>query len=153
MTRSHLERPPRRPWLAARMGPTAAAVAANLRRLRKVRGLSVYMLSDKVEEAGRTIHPAAISRIERGKRQTTVDDLMALAAALNVSPSALLLPPNDGPAQTVAITGAGTVPADAAGDWVDGIRPLTVPAGDQGTAMLDHLLHSRPPGRRTPEKG
>ncbi|WP_281155155.1 helix-turn-helix transcriptional regulator [Streptomyces sp. HYC2] len=139
--------------LAARMGPTAATVAANLRRIRKARGLTVYTLSDKVEEAGRTIHPAAISKIERQERQTTVDNLMALAAALNVTPSALLLPPDDDPGQTIAITGAGPVPADLAWDWVDGARPLTVPDGDQGTAKLDHLLHSRPPGRRTSTEG
>lgn len=132
---------------AVEMGPTAATVAANVRRLRDdVRGWSTYELSGKLAKAGRPIGASAVAKIERGERQVTVDDLMALASALRVSPSALLLPLKDGPHETVDITGVGEIAADRAWDWLDG-KPLTVEPGNYDV-LLEHDLYSRPPRRR-----
>lgn len=131
------------------MGPTGRTVAANLARLRRVRGFSTRHLASLLEEAGRTIPASGITRMESTERHVTVDELVALAAALRVAPSTLLLPFTDDPAATVEITGAAGVPADRAWDWMDGRVPLRIPSSDDGTAALEHALHARPPARRT----
>lgn len=143
----------RRPRQAFQAGPTAATVAANVHRLRRARGLSIYALSDVLSSAGRPISPSGIGKIERGERQVPVDDLMALASALGASPSALLLPLADDPTVTVEITGVGSIPADHAWDWVDGRARLDRPCNDLGAAALEFALYSRPPIRRNREIG
>jgi transcriptional regulator with XRE-family HTH domain len=143
----------RRARPAIQCGPTAATVAANVKRIRKARGLSTYALSGQLSEAGRPIAPSAVAKVERGERQVTVDDLMALAVALDVSPSALLLPPTDDPSEKVEITGTASVPADQAWDWMDGRRRLDQPTPDPNGAALLYALHSRPPIRRNREIG
>ncbi|MEV4784004.1 helix-turn-helix transcriptional regulator [Streptomyces tuirus] len=136
---------------AVQYGPTAATVAANVYRLRKSCGLSIYSLSDRLGETGRPITPSAIGKIERQERQVTVDDLAALAVALGTSPSALLLPLTDDPAAKIEITGAGRIPADQAWDWMDGRRRLDQPTADPTGAALLYAIHSRPPIRRNRE--
>jgi transcriptional regulator with XRE-family HTH domain len=143
----------RQPRPATPHGPTAATVAANVLRVRKARGLSVYGLSDLLRDAGRPISPSAVGKVERGERQVSVDELMALAVLLQVSPSALLLPLTDDPNVTVEITGRGPVAADDAWDWMDGQRRLDQPRKDLDTAALEFALHSRPPIRRRRELG
>jgi transcriptional regulator with XRE-family HTH domain len=71
-------------------GPTGHAVAANVKRFRELRGLSIYALSDALKEAGRPITPSAVAKIEKQQRQVTVDDLAALAHALGVPPQRML---------------------------------------------------------------
>ncbi|MFJ6729355.1 helix-turn-helix domain-containing protein [Streptomyces sp. NPDC091281] len=83
----------RRPRTPTPYGVTGHQVANNIGRLRKRRGLSVYALSDLVHRLGRQVSPDAVSKIEHCKRQVTVDDLSALAAALDVEPQYLLSPP------------------------------------------------------------
>ncbi|MDX5565652.1 helix-turn-helix transcriptional regulator [Streptomyces sp. ID05-04B] len=129
--------------------PTGRAVAQNVRRVRERRGLSTYDLARRLTDVGRPMAAAAVGRLERGERRVDVGDLMALASVLEVPPSALLLPLDDDPQHSVDVTGAGTVPADVAWDWADGKRPLQLPEGESGTAMLEHQLYGRPPGRRT----
>ena len=53
---------------------------------------------------GRPILPSGITKIEQGKRRVDVDDLVALAVALEVTPTRLLLgpPPTDGTAEDPA---------------------------------------------------
>lgn len=67
-------------------------VARNLRELRKRRGLTTYQLADKLADLGHVIAQSGIVRTERGQRAVTVDDLVAFAVALDVSPNRLLLP-------------------------------------------------------------
>jgi len=94
----------RRPRPATQFGATAERVAANVRALREVRGLSIYSLSDALNGAGRPITPSAVAKIERLERHVTVDDLAALAAALKVTPQQLLNQPD------ACTTCAGTPP-------------------------------------------
>ncbi|MGW6915566.1 helix-turn-helix domain-containing protein [Kitasatospora sp. NPDC054939] len=129
---------------AVEMGPTSAAVAANVRRVRERRGLSTYQLARLLLDAGRAITPSAISKLERGDRRVDVDDLMALAAVLGVSPSSLLLPLTDDPTVPVEITGGGTVPAMDAWRWAHGNRPLKLSPGKERTEMLEHQLYGLP---------
>jgi transcriptional regulator with XRE-family HTH domain len=134
---------------AIEVGVIGHHVATNVLRLRKVRGLTVKSLSARLAECGRSIPSSGLTRIELGERRVDVDDLVALAAVLGVSPAALLLPLDDEPAKTVQITGAREVPADTAWAWLNNERPLRLPDGDQRTAMLEYQLYSLPPGRRT----
>ncbi|WP_159054513.1 helix-turn-helix domain-containing protein [Streptomyces dysideae] len=137
------------------VGPTGRAVAANVKRLRKARGLSLRALSAALKDRGRTLSADALNKIEnaaepdgRGVRRVDVDDLAALAVAFDVPPSALLLPLDDSSASTVDVTGVGSVPADVAWDWLDGKRPLELPSGDDLTPLLEFDLYGRPPRRR-----
>lgn len=144
------------------MGPTARTVAMNVRRLRKEASLSVYALSARLRELGCAISPSAITKIEKcvscdGGRQTRrvdVDDLMALAVTLHVSPSALLLPLDDDSTHRVEVTGAGSVDAEDAWDWMDGKRPLKATPDFEprmSDERMNYLLRSRPPQRRHKE--
>lgn len=151
---------PRRARPAIPLDATAQTVALNVHRIRKARGLSVYALPQALREVGRSISPDAVCKIENAARldakhvrRVDVDDLMALAVVLGVSPSALLLPLVDDPTTTLEITGAGSVRADQAWDWMDGRRRLDQPCADPSTAALEFALYSRPPIRRNRELG
>lgn len=139
----------RRGPAATDIGATGRHVQSNVRRLRRARGLSTYALTDLLAEAGRPIPQSGITRIENGARRVDVDDLVALATAFDVSPSALLLPPTDDPAAKIEITGAGEIPADEAWDWADGRRRLDRPCQDPSAALLLFEAYGRPPHRRT----
>ncbi|MDG9706618.1 helix-turn-helix domain-containing protein, partial [Streptomyces sp. DH37] len=65
---------------AIEAGPTGKTVATNIARLRKVRGLTTRQLSGELERNGRYIPASGITRMEKGDRQVTADDLVALAA-------------------------------------------------------------------------
>ncbi|MFE9065042.1 helix-turn-helix domain-containing protein [Streptomyces violaceusniger] len=138
------------------LGPNGRAVAANVKRLRAARGMSLRALSEALEKAGRGLSQDAINKIENGAkpdakqiRRVDVDDLVALAVALRVNPSALLLPLTDDPSQTVKITGFGEVGADRAWDWVDGEMPIErIEPGDPTGAILQFQVDARPAGRR-----
>lgn len=132
---------------AVEMGPTGKAVAENLARLRKTRGLSTRQLSAELERRGRNLSPSGITRMEKAERHVTADELAALAAALGVNPSALLLPLKDGPDESIEVTGVGAIGAGEAWDWADGRRPLNVARGDLD-ALLDFDLYARPPRHR-----
>jgi 8-oxo-dGTP diphosphatase len=78
------------------LGPVGGYVIVNLTQLREDRKLTYRGLSDRLEKLGRPIPTLGLSRIEKGNRRVDVDDLVALAVALEVSPGALLLPPDPG---------------------------------------------------------
>ncbi|MFG2330166.1 helix-turn-helix domain-containing protein [Streptomyces sp. NPDC048604] len=127
---------------------TGRTVAANVRRLRELRGLSTYELARKLKEADRPIAPSALAKVERGERRVDVGDLMALAVVLGVSPTALLLPPNArGEAE---VTGAGSVSGYDAWMWAWCQSPLRMPADEDSEegmrAVREFELVSRPIG-------
>jgi transcriptional regulator with XRE-family HTH domain len=127
------------------LGETGRYLARNVARIRNAQGLSTVRLSQMLDGAGRSISATAITRVESGERRVDVDDLVALAAALNVNPSALLLPPTaEG---SIEVTGAGTVSAAEAWEWMDGEHPLL--DADHEDTVLGFQLHARPPGRRS----
>jgi transcriptional regulator with XRE-family HTH domain len=76
-----------------------------------------------------------LSEIENGGRRVTVDDLMALAVALDVTPNDLLLPWDDsqGPEEATAL---GSVTPKDVWPWADGIAgpPNDLLAGDTDPA-------------------
>ncbi|MEV5441407.1 helix-turn-helix domain-containing protein [Streptomyces sp. NPDC052644] len=129
--------------------PTGRSVASNVRRVRDLRGLSTYDVSRLLSAVGRPITASAIAKVERGERRVDVGDLTALAAVLRVNPSALLLPLTDDPADTIEITGVGSVDAERAWDWMDGEMPIEhIEPGDPTGALLQFQVYARPVGRR-----
>lgn len=107
------------------IGPTGETVRFNVARIRKRQGLTLQEVSDRLRMTDHPLAHNAISEIERGARRVDVDDLVALAVALNCSPLALLLPPSS-PEHVVSITGADMMPGRDVWDWAQGKRPLLV---------------------------
>ena len=113
-------------------GPTAERVAANVRILRQERGLGLAQLSELMSEAGQGVSLGALSKLENGDRRVDVDDLMALAVALDVSPARLLLPATANPDEEIGLTPETTVSEREAWQWSAGNEPLP-----DGRTVLD----------------
>lgn len=78
---------------AIELGPTAATVSENVKRFRtELRGWTLAELSARMESVGRPMTGNTLSTIENATRRIDVDDLIALSAALEVSPAVLLMP-------------------------------------------------------------
>lgn len=109
-------------------GPTARAVAANVKRIRRYRELNFKELSGELKAvANWELSAVAVRRIEEGLRRVSVDDLAALAVALKVTPATLMMPdetinPED---EIEAPTGKqGTLPARMLWQWLTAQAPL-----------------------------
>ncbi|MFG2277073.1 hypothetical protein ACGFNQ_00100 [Streptomyces asoensis] len=90
---------------------------------------------------------AAGTEPPKNVRRIDVDDLVALAAALGVTPNALLLPHRG--SGSIDLTGGGTVDATFVWAWAEGCRPLTIPEGDDGTPNADFQRYAHPLGIRS----
>ncbi|MEU8838057.1 helix-turn-helix transcriptional regulator [Streptomyces roseus] len=80
------------PRRATEIGPAGERTARAIERLRTSRGFAQRELAARVTELGHPMTNTMLSRIERTRRRCDVDDLVAIAAALGVSPLALLQP-------------------------------------------------------------
>jgi len=110
-------------------GPTGRRIAANLAELRESRHLSQPQLAVRVQQAGGQLTATLVSKTENGDRRVDVDDLVALAIALGVSPNRLLLTADaDG---EVELTPTLIVHAADAWRWAAGERPLDWPPPDR----------------------
>jgi transcriptional regulator with XRE-family HTH domain len=76
-------------------GPSSKRVAANLRRIRREHEITTAALAKRLAALGHPIADTGITKIEKGMRGVDVDDLTALALALEVTPNRLLLPEMD----------------------------------------------------------
>jgi len=99
--------------------PVAARVAENVRTLRKERGLDLADVAERMAGLGRPLSLNGVSKVERGKRGVDVDDLVALALALNVSPLRLILTP-DASDDRISLTPKVSVPKRDAWQWASG---------------------------------
>lgn len=75
------------------------------------------------------MQPSAVAKIECGDRRVDVDDLAALAAALNVSPARLLVP-DVGIDDDVHVVPGRAVPAWSAWQWATGQHSLAQESDD-----------------------
>lgn len=73
------------------LGPTSIAFADNLAKIRSDKRITYKELSERLSKLNVSIPPLGLRRIEGYARRVNVDDAMALAVALEVSPSKLLL--------------------------------------------------------------
>lgn len=74
------------------LGPTGIRLSKRVQDLRQARGLTLGTLARRLGELGRPIDLSALAKVEKGQRRVDVDDLVALARVLDVSPNWLLLP-------------------------------------------------------------
>ena len=72
------------------IGTAGIRAARTIEILRTERGLAQRELAARVTALGRPMTNTMLSRIERAQRRCDIDDLVALAQALRVSPLALL---------------------------------------------------------------
>lgn len=102
-------------------------VADRVRSYRRMRGLSVRQLADECRHAGAvSLTAASLANIERGRsegakrgrREVTVDELLALAYVLTVPPTLLLIPL--GTDDEVAVVPGVSVHPHAALEWFEG---------------------------------
>lgn len=136
-----------RPRRANELGPTGSRLAENVKAIRERLPLTTEQLAERVTGLGRPMRANTITKIEKGQRRVDIDDALALAVALQVNLSTLTLPyTTSGSAQLTETT---AVPAADAWDWADGKRPLYVPEGDDGSALVDFQRHARPLNRRS----
>lgn len=123
-------------------GATAETVSANVKRLRGEQNLGLRALSTKLGEIRRPLTHSAVDQIEKGTRRVDVDDLMALAAALDVSPAMLLMPVGE-EGQEVVVTGhAGKLTCGRVWEWITGQRPNRDDVA--GAGLLAWFARSRP---------
>lgn len=83
---------------SAQLGTAGRHLAETVTRLRDERGMDQRTLAARVTACGRRMTASAVSRIENLDRRVDVDDLLALAAALEVPRAELL--PHDASADT-----------------------------------------------------
>jgi transcriptional regulator with XRE-family HTH domain len=89
---------------------------------RKALGYTQAGLAERLTEIGTPMHETAVARIESGKRRVTLDDVIAIAAAMDVSPLFLFSPLE----HDARIRLAATIDCTAADlwAWVRGTQPL-----------------------------
>lgn len=78
------------PKRRVKLGDTGEKVRERVAHWRKVRRYTLVQLSDRMTEVGNAMAVGTLSEIERGARRVDVDDLTALAAALDVDVLRLL---------------------------------------------------------------
>ncbi|MFF9215514.1 helix-turn-helix domain-containing protein [Streptomyces viridosporus] len=119
-----------RPRRANEVGPTGRAVASRVKDLREASRLTTEALAQRVSDAGQPMRSTTITKIEQAKRRVDVDDLMALAIALNVSPLALLLPVDEDDKFVAQLTTTRDATRGDAWRWGTGARALPPAPGD-----------------------
>lgn len=121
---------------ALEIGDVGTQVATAVAELRKRRGWDQKRLAELVTEAGRPMSASMVGKVEAAARRVDVDDLVALAFALEVSPARLLLSahrdPDDRPDDRGAETDGGQGPVSLATrddiDVLGGLERLEGPA-------------------------
>jgi transcriptional regulator with XRE-family HTH domain len=113
-------------------------VAANVRSLRALHGLSQDDLAEKMQHLRHGWSRATVSEIEREDRSVTVDELASLGVALNVGPGELLDSERLGVAMDLGMS--GPVRKTLASAWARGLLRITV-EGDKYVfeQTLEHL--------------
>jgi len=136
---------------AIEIGAVGRRAAENLARLREHRHLNYTELSDRLKRLGRPLNAETLGKIERRERRVDVDDLVALAVALDTTPNRLLLVGESGAIHTETITGPGTL---SDGTELDLTPVVRVPVLDAWLwAVGDHpLVEAEKPVTRATEE-
>lgn len=127
-------------------GPTGSHAAASVAQLRNRLKISTTELSRRLDEAGQVIAPTGITRLEKGTRRIDVDDLMALALTLDVTPNRLLLPAEKTD-RDVALAPKVSTTWENAWRWASGDEPLPVEGEkhvDWARRIVDFQAQARP---------
>lgn len=97
-------------------------LAHELSAVRQRKGWTQQQLADRLKEIGAPLDRVMVAKIEKGLRGVSVDEALALAVALGVSPLALLLPRTG--AAKVRLAARSQVMSLIARDWIRGTAPL-----------------------------
>ena len=119
------------PPFTTQCASTGETVRANVERLRGKMNLKYAELARRLEDVGRPIPELGLRRIENGSRRVDADDLMALAAAFDVSPATLLMP--DTPSE----------------EWETDVEATGQPEGVTAQLLWSWLVASGPPRNLT----
>jgi transcriptional regulator with XRE-family HTH domain len=128
-----MEHKPKRP---NELGASGRRVAANIEKLREDRHLNQEQLAERVQNLGRPMTRQAISKVEGLDRRVDVDDLVALATALDVSPNRLLLPDSAGQDEVELLPNVIVRSLDA-WHWAAGEEPLPSDVAQSGRQVPD----------------
>lgn len=107
-------------------GATADRVAENIAAVRVRRGLTQRGLVERMRELGKPMHASALADVERKKRRVDVDELVALAVALDTTPNQLLIGDSR---EVIELTPTTVMPATEAWVWARRVpepRPQTI---------------------------
>jgi transcriptional regulator with XRE-family HTH domain len=106
------------------VGDDPAAGQVFAQRLKDVRewhtSLSQAGLSRRLERLGHAIGRERIAKLETGRARPTLDDVLAIAVVLNVSPLFLIVPPLG----TRLRIGKEAIDSKGAREWIRGKKPL-----------------------------
>ncbi|WP_086006460.1 helix-turn-helix domain-containing protein [Nocardia araoensis] len=123
------------------LGATGETVAANVQKMREQSNLSYAELSRRLQAIGRTIPTLGLRKIESRERRIDADDLVALAAALEVSPLTLLMPESADRSDQVRTTAH----SDTAVRIFQWLRGDALPgAYDDPQRQFSFMIRSRP---------
>jgi transcriptional regulator with XRE-family HTH domain len=102
--------------------PVSVIVGYQVAAVRKSSGITLEELAQAVTDSGVTMDRFAISKLERGRRQSIgVHEVFALAEALNVSPIHLMVPIEGG---DYMVTPKHLVECGRARAWIRGQSPF-----------------------------
>lgn len=107
---------------------TAERVAFRLADLREDQKLTLNDMSELLDVIGFPMSPSTLSKMENGQRRVTVEALLALAMALEVSPNWLLFPPTADD-QAHILVGDTVLTSRRAWDWALADRPEGISTG------------------------
>jgi transcriptional regulator with XRE-family HTH domain len=105
--------------------PTASELfGEQLRAVRGRKDWSQEQLADEMSNAGLRMDRTTITKIENGARNVSIDEALAFAAVLGVSPAALLAPRDTTMLDLTPTRGWSSVTPDIAWDWFAGRSPV-----------------------------
>lgn len=99
------------------IGPTGLRVGRRVREVRLGHGMTLEQLGNKLWDLGFRMDASVLARLEKGQRRADVDELIAFALALDVSPLALLLDQEVPDGIPVDLTSTYSVPGAEAWTW------------------------------------
>ncbi|MCH7231163.1 helix-turn-helix domain-containing protein [Glycomyces sp. L485] len=104
--------------------------------------MSTRAVAENMTELGRPMAATAITKIEAGGRRVDVDDLVALALAVGVSPVTLLMPvkPDDDDDEAIWLNEKVGAPWDLVWRWMHGEQAITGGVG----SYQDFIAENRP---------
>ena len=95
-------------------------VAARVREIRERRRLTGTQLAERMTKAGLKWDRATVAKLETGRRQSlTLEEVLALAAVLNVAPVHLLIP-LDSDQEPYPVTATTAASARIVREWIRG---------------------------------
>lgn len=113
------------------LGNVGKITRKRVREERERQNLNLAALARRVTALGRPMSTLAVQRIEEGARRVDVDDLIALALALDIAPIALLAPAGDSGDETFAVADdQPAAPLELIWPWMRGEKTRDPFGGD-----------------------